>query len=166
MRKMSIVCAAHALMTSSAFAGFERNYAAVRGWDVRQGDSGCSALHPSRRDVFWDILVAPAGGWEVRFDDLAGHSDEQEFPVQVIIDGVRYDELYFSYSGSFVGVLPLNQRLAMGQGSKVTFLFDDMRLEFSLKGSTAAMLKLEECWHQLTGYDANVSNKRGSYAFK
>lgn len=166
MRKSLVACAVFALMTSSAFADFENRYATVRGWEVWQGDSGCLALHPSRGDILWDILVPPAGGWEVRFDDLAGHPDDSEFPVRIIVDGARYTETYFSYSGSFVGVLPLDQRLALSSGSNVTFLFADMRFDFSLKGSTAAMLKLEECWHRMTGYDANISNKRGAYAFK
>lgn len=156
------------LSTTIIATAENRIYANTRGWEVRQDDQiGCTATHPEMGDVLWDILVSPAGNWEIRIEDLAGLPNNTEFLANIIIDNNEiFQETYFTHEGSFIGVLPLNQRLALAKGSSVNFDFNNSNYVYALNGSTAAMLKLEECWHDFTGYDANVSSKRGSYAFK
>lgn len=166
MRSFTISLFALALTAGNSIAGEYRAYASVKGWDIVQGDLGCVADHPSRGDIQWSILVSPAGNWEVRFDDLAGHPDNSDFPVRIIAGDESFTEEYFTHQGAYIGVLPLDQRLALAKGSDVSIQLDGMELKYSLTGSTAALLKLEECWHQLTGYDPNISSRRGAYAFK
>lgn len=155
-----------AMMVGHTFANDSVDYAKVRGWEIVQNNNGCVALHPSRRDILWSIDVAPAGGWQISIDDLAGHPDGKEFPARLTIGNDSFSEDYVSYQGAFVGSLPLSQRLALAKGSEISIQIDNMQLDFSLSGSTAAMLKLEECWHKMTGFDPAISSRRGSYAFK
>ncbi len=166
MKRIELLFFGLALSICCPVAAEDREYANVKGWEIRQNKLGCVAVHPGRADVQWKMLISPAGNWETYFDDLTGHPANTEFPAILMIDDRNFEETYFSFEGKFIGILPLDQRLALAKGTDVSFLIDNMQLDFSLNGSTAAMLKLEECWHRMTGYDPKVSNKRGAYAFK
>jgi len=149
-----------------AFADQKRLYGSTRGWDVYQSRIGCEADHPNPQKLLWTLKTPPAGGWEMSLQDLTNAPDDSEYPASVTVDNTRFSDTFFVGEGNIYISLPLKLRLAMRSGNNISMEFDGRSYNYSLAGSTAVLLKLEECWHNLTGYDANVSSRRGTYAFK
>lgn len=135
-------------------------YSTVRGWRVVQGDVGCSAYKPGTGPSIV-FNTPPAGGWQIIYHYLGKEGD---IPGMVDVDKYSFPKTFFAEGGWAYGDFPLNERLAAKAGRYINTDIDSVKYEESLTGSTAALLKLQECWQKLSGWTP-ASNKVGTFAF-
>lgn len=137
-------------------------YATVRGWVVVQSDTlGCSAYVEGSPMIF---NTPPAGGWQLILSNDAGAAPG-DYTIVIDIDRYSFAEpLYVDSQWAYSG-FPLNLRQAMAAGSVMRAEAGPMVWNLTLGGTTAAMLKLEECWADLTGWNAQTSGRAGTFAF-
>lgn len=137
-----------------------RVHASVKGWTVTQNDVGCSAFQAEVPVIF---NTPPAGGWQLVFPYNIPE-DAGEFGGFVDIDKFSFTDTYFGDGTWIYSPFPLEMRKAMGQGNRLRAEIGSMIWEVDLTGSTAALLKLEECWQDLSGWTP-ASSRAGTFAF-
>ena len=137
-------------------------YATVRDWVVVQSDMlGCSAYVEGSPMIF---NTPPAGGWQLVLSNDAGAAPG-EYPATIDIDRYSFADTFFVDSQWAYASFPLGLRQAMAAGSVMRAEAGPMTWELTLGGTTAALLKLEECWADLTGWSAATSSRAGTFAF-
>lgn len=137
------------------------HYADVRGWRVVQNQFGCSGYVPGTGpSVIFN--TPPAGGWQMIFVDPAHYGD---VPGVVDVDKYSFDDTFYVDGGYAYGGFDLSLRKSVGQGRMLYADIGGVRYEQSLRGSTAVLLKLEECWTRMSGWTTQ-SNKAPTRAFK
>lgn len=139
-------------------------YGKVKNWEIYSDTPGCTAQNPG--EVIVGLNTPPIGGWELQIEDLEGHANDTEFPAEIVVDGRKFKDTFFAVNGQFYGSLELDLRKALADGKTANFIWGDYNLPLDLTGITAAFLKVEECWHKLTGYDPTISSRAGTYAFR
>lgn len=149
---------------SSEKLGGSQLYGTVKGWEIYTDTPGCTAQNPG--EVIVSLHTPPGGGWELHIEDLEGRANDMSFPAQIEVDGRTFMDTFFTFDGLYYGSLELDLRKALAAGKQANIIWGDYNLPLDLHGITAAFLKVEECWHKLTGYDARVSSRAGTYAFK
>ncbi len=139
-------------------------YATVKGWTVKQSqDYGCSA-YQNARTVFFN--TPPAGGWQLIFP--ANGAPDGQFDGVVDVDKFSFTEEetgYFAEAGWIYSGFPLDMRKTVGNGSTLHAEIGGKSWDAPLTGSTAVLLKLEECWQNLSGWTAATSGRAGTFAF-
>jgi len=155
---------AHKKNASSNKSGSSRLYATVKGWEIYTDVPGCTAQNPG--EVIVALHTPPGGGWELHIEDLEGRANDMSFPAQIEVDGRTFKDTFFTFNGQYYGSLELDLRKALAAGKQANFIWAEYNLPLDLHGITAAFLKVEECWHKLTGYNPQVSSRAGTYAFK
>lgn len=169
MPKIHFLCAVLALTAAPALAetpdysaGGGKVYASVRGWTVVQSDRyGCSAYPEAMPIVF---NTPPAGGWQLIFPyHMPGVDGEYQGLVE--IDKYSFEDTFYGEDGFFYGSFPLAMRQTFGQGSEMAAEVGGQGYTLTLSGSTAALLKLEECWQVMTGWTEDGSSRAGTFAF-
>ena len=158
--------AALALMAAPALAqspdysvGSGTLYASVKGWSIAKSEQyGCSAYLDAMQIV---INAPPAGGWQLIFpyDGADG-----EFQGSIDVDKYSFTETYFGEAGWMYSSFPLGMRQAVGAGRIIHPMIGPVDEVIPLTGSTAAMLKVEECWKELSGWTP-ASSRAGTFAF-
>ena len=137
-------------------------YAVVRDWVVVQSQElGCSAYVEGSPMVF---NTPPAGGWQLLLattvtvgpGDLAGSID---------IDRYSFTDTYYTDGQWVYAGFPLGLRQSIAAGNVMHAEIGPMVWDLTLGGTTAALLKLEECWADLTGWSAATSSRAGTFAF-
>lgn len=139
-----------------------RTYATVKGWTVKQSDTGCSAFQAPVPVIF---NIPPAGGWQLIFPYNVPE-EAGDFSGFVDIDKFSFDDSYFGDGTWIYASFPVEMRKTVGKGNRLYAEIGPMVYETDLAGATAALLKLEECWQRLTGWNAATSNRAGTFAFK
>lgn len=139
-------------------------YANVRGWEVFTNTPGCTAMRPS--EVIVSFNTPPAGGWELQIEDFEGLRSDVAIPAQILVDGQVFLNTFYADNGTIYGNLDLELRKALAAGRQANIIWGHNNLAVGLNGVTAALLKVEECWHKLTGFDASTSSRAGTYAFR
>lgn len=158
-----LTCAALALLClAPAARAFDTGtiYGTVRGWTVVQGDKGCSAF-PAGMPVI--LNTPPAGGWQLVFPYAS--TGEVNIPGIVDVDKVSFDDSFYGDGQYLYGSFEVEMRKIVGAGSRMTALIGDAQYDIDLTGSTAALLKVEECWQNLSGWTP-ASSRAGTFAFK
>lgn len=136
-------------------------YASVRGWTVVQSDRyGCSAYPEAMPIVF---NTPPAGGWQLIFPYSAS-GGEGTFAGSIDIDKSSFTEDYYGDGAWMYSSFPLNMRKAVAAGNRIYANIGPAVWDVGLDGATAAMLKVEECWQNLTGWSAATSGRAGTFA--
>ena len=135
-------------------------YSDVRGWRVVQGKLGCSAYKPGSGPIVV-FNTPPAGGWQIVYHYLNTSGDISGI---IDIDKASFPQTFYADGEWVYGEFPLNLRLAAKEGHSMYTKIGSVQYEESLSGATAALLKLQECWQQLSGWTPN-SNKAGTFAF-
>lgn len=135
-------------------------YASVRGWTVVQSrDFGCSA-YPEAMPVVFN--APPAGGWQLIFPY---DGPDGEYQGSIDVDRYRFSETYFGEAGWMYSSFPLNLRSSVAEGDRLSARIGPMTADLALDGTRAALLKVEECWQDLTGWSATTSDRAGTFAF-
>ena len=135
-------------------------YSDVRGWRITHGSPGCSAYKPDTGPSV--IFNLPnAGDWQLiyRYFDSPG-----DISGVVDIDRASFRDTFFTDGEWAYGSLPLHLRLAIKKGNAMHTMIGSTQYEESLDGSTAALLKLQECWKVKSGW-TKASNKARRFAF-
>jgi hypothetical protein len=137
-----------------------RDYAVVRGRVVVQSDTlGCSAYAEGSPLV---RNTPPAGGWHLILSNGTGVTGARAGVIDV--DRARLADTFFSEGQWVYGSFPLNLRKAMAEGRRVRAEIGGRASELTLGGSTAALIKFEECRADLTGWGAATSSRAGTFA--
>lgn len=137
-------------------------YATVKGWTVVLSEQyGCSAYPEAMPIVF---NAPPAGGWQLIFPYTAS-AGEGEFAGAIDVDKFSFTETYYGDGVWMYSSFPLEMRKAVGSGDRIFADIGPAQAELLLTGSTAALLKVEECWKKLSGWDAATSGRAGTFAF-
>lgn len=139
-----------------------RIYATVKGWTVKQSDTGCSAFQAAVPVIF---NIPPAGGWQLIFPYNVPE-EAGDFSGAVDIDKFSFGDSFFGDGTWIYADFPVEMRKTVGKGNRLYAEIGPMIFETDLTGATAALLKLEECWQRMTGWDAATSNRAGTFAFK
>jgi hypothetical protein len=168
MPKIHFLCAVLALTAAPALAetpdysaGGGKVYASVRGWTVVQSDRyGCSAYPEAMPIVF---NTPPAGGWQLIFP-YSTSGGEGTFAGSIDVDKSSFTEEYYGDGEWMYSSFPLNMRKAVAAGSRIYANIGPAVADVGLDGATAAMLKVEECWQNLTGWSAATSSRAGTFA--
>lgn len=138
-----------------------RVYDTVRGWVVVQSqDLGCSAYVEGAPMVF---NTPPAGGWQLILA-YPTPGREGEFTGTIDVDRYSFADTYFGDGQWIYAPFPLALRRAVAEGRLLRAEIGGMTWELTLGGSTAALLKTEECWANLTGWSADRSSRAGTFA--
>lgn len=124
---------------------YEENYASVQGWSVdaiynASGFFYCSA-NTMTRGYFMRMGLL-GNQWAIGMEtDIIG-----EYDGEIYVDGVGGNVAYTHYpDGWATTLLDRDQVNQMKRGRTVSLNIGDGIVDFSLSGSTAAMLKTEEC---------------------
>lgn len=135
-------------------------YGEVRGWRVVQGDVGCSAykIGTGASPAF---NTPPAGGWQIIYRSFNLSGDVKGV---IDVDKASFPQTFYIDSGLAYGEFPINLRLAVKAGDLIKTQIGTAQYEHSLSGATAALLKVQECWQQMSGWTP-ASNKAGTFAF-
>lgn len=137
-------------------------YATVKGWTVvLSEDYGCSAYPEAMPIVF---NAPPAGGWQLIFPYTAS-GGEGEFAGAIDVDKFSFTETYYGDGVWMYSSFQLEMRKAVGSGDRIHADIGPAQADLLLTGSTAALLKVEECWKKLSGWDAATSSRAGTFAF-
>lgn len=80
------------------------------------------------------------------------------------MDKYSFTETYFGEAGWMYSSFPLGMRQAVGAGNMIHPMIGPVDEVIPLAGSTAAMLKVEECWKELSGWTP-ASSRAGTFAF-
>lgn len=137
-------------------------YGTVRGWTVVLSEQyGCSAYPEAMPIVF---NTPPAGGWQLILP-YTGSAPDGEYQGSIDVDKYSFTDTYFGEGGWLYASFPLEMRKAVADGQTISVHVEPAATELSLAGSTAALLKLEECWQALTGWTAEGSSRAGTFAF-
>ncbi|WP_152912471.1 hypothetical protein [Candidatus Rhodobacter oscarellae] len=148
--------------------GHEQLFAGVRGWHVlidsdtcigRRQNGGTGAAED------FEPYVAPSGNWELKLPNTTSRTSG-DVNVTLEIDGTTFRDTGVILGSEIHLVFDLRMRHAFRDGYWVTFTVDGHVWERSLYGVTATLLKLEECWNEVSGYDADVSNRAPARAFE
>lgn len=143
-------------------AGGGRVYASVKGWTVVLSEQfGCSAYPEAMPIVF---NAPPAGGWQLIFPYTAS-GGEGEFQGAIDVDKFSFTESYYGDGVWMYSSFPLDMRKAVAAGDRIHADIGPAQADLALTGSTAALLKVEECWKVLSGWDAATSSRAGTFAF-
>lgn len=137
-------------------------YASVKGWTVVLSEQyGCSAYPEAMPIVF---NAPPAGGWQLIFPYTAS-GGEGEFQGAIDVDKYSFTETYYGDGVWMYSSFPLEMRKAVGAGDRIMADIGPAQADLVLTGSTAALLKVEECWKKLSGWDPATSSRAGTFAF-
>lgn len=137
-------------------------YASVGGWTVVKSETyGCSAYPEAMPIVF---NTPPMGGWQLIFPYTSFPAKEGDFEGSVEVDKASFPDTFYSDGAWVYGSFPLELRKAISEGSLLVADVEPARIDLSLSGSKAALLKVEECWKELTGWTESSSNA-GTFAF-
>jgi len=137
-------------------------YASVRGWTVVKSDLyGCSA-YPEAMPIVFNI--PPAGGWQLIFP-YSTSGTEGDFAGSVDVDKASFTDSYYGDGNWMYSSFPLAMRKAVAEGQRIYANIGPAVADVGLSGATASMLKLEECWQDLTGWTAATSTTAGTFAF-
>ena len=135
-------------------------YGYTRGWRIVEGNQGCSAYIPNSGPSI--VFSAPlAGGWQIAYRHLNRQGDIRGI---VDVDKASFPQTFYTDDGWAFGEFPLNLRLAVKAGRTIYSEIGNSQYRESLTGSTAALLKVQECWQRMTGWTP-ASNKAGTFAF-
>lgn len=135
-------------------------YASVRGWAVVQSQTvGCSA-YPDAMPIIFN--TPPAGGWQLIFPY---DGPDGEYQGAIDVDRYSFTETYFGEAGWMYSSFPLELRKVIAEGDRLQAEIGPMTADLTLGGTKAALLKLEECWQDLTGWSAETSSRAGTFAF-
>ena len=134
-------------------------YGSVKGWTVVKSEQfGCSAYPEAMPIVF---NAPPAGGWQLIFPYVGAKGD---FEGSIDVDKFSFTETYFGEAGWMYSSFPLGMRQAVAAGNRIHAEIGPVQADLTLQGSTAAMLKVEECWKALSGWTP-ASGRAGTFAF-
>lgn len=136
-------------------------YASVKGWTVVISETyGCSAYPEALPIVF---NAPPAGGWQLIFPySVAG--GEGDFEGAIDVDKYSFTETYYGDGQWIYSSFPLGMRQAVAAGDRLFADIGPVQADVGLQGSTAALLKVEECWTALSGWTP-ASSRAGTFAF-
>ncbi len=136
--------------TTGEAGAIESNYASVRGWRVLSGAVNgrfvyCVAEHPDRSTPL-RLGNSINGQWQLSiFQELAAVRKDWSGSIEVD-DDTRYTNASGSASGKWtVAWLGLDELENIKRGRNMIFGVRKYDFEFSLAGTTAAVLKVEEC---------------------
>ena len=136
-------------------------YASVKGWTVVLSEQyGCSAYPEAMPIVF---NAPPAGGWQLIFPYTAS-GGEGEFQGAIDVDKFSFTETYYGDGVWMYSSFPLEMRKAVAAGDRIFADIGPAQADLLLSGSTAALLKVEECWATLNGWTP-ASSSAGTFAF-
>lgn len=128
-----------------------KSYAAVRGWDVftitRDGKiTACRAMKGDGPD---EMIFGYDRGWSLILPSAA---QDGTLPASVWIDAVK-DDRQVTVAGGFATLdLTEIERSAIMKGSRMDLqIGDGPKVTHALDGSTAAMLKAQDCFDSQTG---------------
>ncbi len=137
-------------------------YATVRDWTVVKSEQfGCSAYPEAMPIVF---NTPPAGGWQLVLPYTSAAA-EGEFPGSIDVDKYSFTDTYYGDGVWVYASFPLEMRQAVAEGQNIYVHVGPAETELNLSGSKAALLKVEECWRDLTGWSAATSSRAGTFAF-
>ncbi|WP_158964300.1 VHL beta domain-containing protein [Chachezhania sediminis] len=152
MRFLTRAATAVALICSASMAAaldWGQHFGETRGWEVRQSDMvGCFALSPGTTAINTIFLISPMGNFELLFPTKL--PEETEIPVTLDIDGRRYSDTFYAWQGNAHGVFETPLRETVAAGNTMIVSMDGQSYNVPLAGATAALLKLQECWYDLT----------------
>ncbi len=135
-----------------------RHYSDTRGWEVRMSqNTGCIATSPIGSDIATMMVLVPAGNFELVLPTAAPSG--AEIPVTLDIDRYSFTDSFYAEDGFAHGVFDTPLREAMAKGRNMTILHDGESFFLPLEGTTAALLKLQECWYDLVQPSANTSRE-------
>lgn len=80
------------------------------------------------------------------------------------IDKASFPDTFYVENGWAYGDFSLDRRLALKQGKQMSTQIGSTTLSTSLTGSTAALLKVQECWQKMSGWTKR-SSRAGTFAF-
>lgn len=136
-------------------------YAEVRGWTVTQGTMGCTAYHADSPSIY--LNTPPAGGWQLAFPYPT--QDTLDLPAVIDVDKYSFEDTLYGDGQYLYASFDLPLRKAVGEGNVLFVEAGSTQIRIDLHGTTAALLKVEECWMNMSGW-TSASSRAGTFAFK
>ncbi|MEM6667180.1 MAG: hypothetical protein AAF638_12350 [Pseudomonadota bacterium] len=154
-RTLMILIAAFAtapcLTVATTSARADTFYAEVRGWEVFSADLDSGGGSCFAQKIVGPVSIghgstlrlrATGGDWYVETDWRSG-LETDIYPVDV--DRGSFEARFEQIGAWAIAPLPSTARDGLANGRTLTLVIDPDPPEFSLSGSAAAMLKVEEC---------------------